>query len=572
MLHGIAVSNGIGLGTVMLLKEQELSYDEAVVADEGMEAERLLMAVERFCAATARQVEQLRRAAGFADAQILETHIDMVRDPVLFEEMREQISEGSRAETALKEVCGKYIDLFSHAHDELTRLRAEDIRDVCNALLCLLLGVDHTGIGAIPKGTVLVARELTPSVVSGIVAENMAENVAGIVAERGGAVSHACILARTMGVPTVCGVAGAMEKLAAGAFVIVDGSKGEVICAPEEPVIADYRRKSQAYQEERSRAEYFKDRKTLSADGREYALYCNISMPSVAAGVLEAGGEGVGLFRTEYLFMNRQHPPDEEEQFAAYSQVLHGTAGRPATIRTLDIGGDKELPCLDCQSEENPFLGLRGLRWCLKHQDVFMTQLRALLRAGAGQNLRIMLPMVSTLSELRASRALLIQAREQLMGEGKPYAQRLKLGVMVETPAAVALADRLCREVDFISIGTNDLTGYLMACDRGNAQVAGLYSPLQPAVLRALRHVIGRSAAAGVPATICGEAASDPRLIPLLMAFGISGFSVPTSSVLTVRQAISRWSLPQARQLAAAALDLDTLEEVEALLSAQTEA
>lgn len=565
MLHGIAVSSGIGLGNVMLFEEHSLKYDETMVSDANMEEERLRRAVERFCRNTAEQVERLKRTASFADAQILESHIAMISDPVFIEEIRQQIRQGRgcRAETALKEVCGKYIDIFSHAHDELTRLRAEDIRDICNALLCLLLGVEETNVSGAPKGTILVTRELSPSMMSSV----NAENIVGIITERGGAVSHACILARTMGIPTVCGVAGAMDKLTAGAFVIVDGSRGDVLCTLDEPIIADYRRRRQAFREEFDRMAYFKNRKTLSADGDSFALYGNITMPSAAARVIEAGGEGIGLFRTEYLFMNRQSPPDEEEQVCAYSMALRGAAGRPVTIRTLDIGGDKDIPCLDCRKEKNPFLGLRGVRWCLAHEDVFMTQLRALLRAGEGQNLRIMVPMVSSMEELRACRELLTQAREQLSGEGKPYAQRPLLGAMIETPSAVMLADRICRETDFVSIGTNDLASYIMACDRENRDVARLASPFQPAVLRALHHVIYCGVESGTPVGICGAAACDPKMIPLLMAFGITEFSVPASHITQVRKIISQWDMPQAVELAESVLDLDTVAEVETVLS-----
>lgn len=563
MLHGIAVSEGIGLGRVMVLEEHSLVYDEGRPADAAAEQERFQQAVEDFCHNTAGQVEQLRLSAGREEAQILEAHIDMVRDPVLNQEVMDLVDQGCRAETALKEVCGGYIEAFSNAHDELVRLRAEDIRDVCNALLCLLLGVEEVHLDRAPKGTVLVARELSPSLMSQV----DTEKIVGIIIEKGGVVSHACILARTMGVPMVCGIAGAAEQLADGAFVIVDGSKGEVICSPEESVTADYWQKRQEYQEERRCMEYYKERKTLSADGGEYALYCNITLPCGAAGALEAGGEGVGLFRTEYLFMNRQTPPTEEEQIAAYSQALQGAAGHPVVIRTLDIGGDKDIPCLSCEKEENPFLGLRGVRWCLRHEEVFLTQLRALLRAGAGQNLRLMVPMVSTQEELRACRGLLEKAREQLMGEGKPCAQKPPLGIMIETPAAAAMAAWLCREADFFSIGTNDLTSYVMACDRGNPQTAELYSPLQPAVLQVLRSVIRCAGEGRIPVSICGEAASDPRLIPLLMAFGINGFSVPAASVLAVRKTVSQWTRGEVQKLAKAVLQLGTLAEVEGAMA-----
>lgn len=562
MLQGIAVSDGIGLGKVLLLQEHSLVFDEDRPVDPAIEKARFIQALKTFCDNTSSRMRHLQLSASMEDSRILKAHIDIANDPEVNREICAMIEAGCCAETALNQVVGQYIAAFASSHDELTRLRTEDLRDIRSALLHLLLGVKEIGITNAPKGTILVAEELSPSAM----AELDTERIMGLVLEKGGVTSHVSILARAMGLPAVCGVRDATKKLAAGRFVIVDGSRGEVISSPGGKIIAEYWNKREEHLEKRRCMEHFKGRRTLSADGREYALCCNISMPSAAANVVKAGGEGVGLFRTEYLFMNRLQPPCEEEQTAAYSQALQGAAGRPVVIRTLDIGGDKDIPCLNCQKEENPFLGLRGVRWCLQHQDVFLTQLRALLRAGADQNLRILLPMISTLDELRACRWLIEKAREQLQNEGKPCAGRLPVGVMIETPSAALIASHLSRETAFFSIGTNDLVGYMMACDRGSPSMSGLYDPFQPAVLWALRHIIQCGGVNDVPVSVCGETAADPRLIPLYMSYGITGLSVSAGAVPMVRKTISLWSKDETDRLAEAVSRLGTASEIRSLL------
>lgn len=562
MLQGIAASDGIGLGKVLLLQRHSLIFDEERQIDPEHEKARFSQAVKAFCNNTASRMRHLQLSTSLEDSRILEAHIDIANDPEVTSQVCSLIESGCCAEAALNRVSDQYIAAFAGSHDELTRLRSEDIRDIRNAILHLLLGVEDTAIKNAPKGSILVAEELSPSAM----ADLDTDHIVGLVLEKGGPASHASILARTMGLPAVCGVKNATKKLSAGDFVIIDGARGEVISSPGEKVIAEYWNKRETQLEERRCMEHFRDRRTLSADGLEYPLCCNISMPCAAAGVIEAGGEGIGLFRTEYLFMNRSTPPTEEEQATAYSQALQGAAGRQVVIRTLDIGGDKNVPCLSTQKEENPFLGLRGIRWCLQNQDIFLTQLRALLQAGAGQNLRILFPMVSTLAELRSCRYLLEKAREQLINEGKPCAGSLPVGVMIETPSAALVADHLSREAAFLSIGTNDLTGYIMACDRGNPAVGNLYDPLHPAVLRVLRHVIQCGSINNTPVSVCGETAADPRLIPLYMSYGVTGFSVSAVSVPRVRKAVSLWSKSEADSLAEAVGRLDTSAELHELL------
>lgn len=562
MLQGIAVSNGIGLGTVLILRQHSLTFDENRRVDPEPEISRFARAVKVFCDNTASRMRHLQLSTSLEDSRILETHINIANDPEVTDQVCALILSGCSAEMALSQVSGQYISAFMDSNDELTRLRAEDIRDVRNALLHLLLGVEDTAIKNAPKGSILVAEELSPSAM----ADLDAGRIAGLVLEKGGPASHTGILARTMGLPAVCGIKDVTKKLSPGDFIIVDGARGEVISSPGERVIAEYRSRRQAQLEERQCMERFRDRPTLSADGREYRLYCNISMPSAAAAVVEAGGEGVGLFRTEYLFMNRSAPPTEDEQAEAYLQALKGAGGRQVVIRTLDIGGDKNVPCLCTQKEDNPFLGLRGVRWCLQNEDIFLTQLRALLRAGAGGNLRILFPMISTLSELRSCRRLIEKAREQLINRGTACAGSVPVGVMIETPSAALISDHLSREAAFLSIGTNDLTGYIMACDRGNPAAGGLYDPFHPAVLRMLRHIIRCGSASGTPVCICGESAADTRLVPLYMSYGVTALSVSALAVPGVRKAVSLWSKAEADSLAKTAERLGTAREIRELL------
>lgn len=562
MLQGIAASDGIGLGRVLLLKEDSLIFDRDRQADPETEKARFALALRTFCDNTMSRMRHLQLSVSVEDSKILGSHVDIANDPEVQEQILDLIGSGLCAETALDQVCARYISAFKSSNDELTRLRAEDIRDIRNALLHLLLGVDDSALLNAPMGSILVAEELSPSAM----ADLDTERIVGLILENGGPTSHVSILARTLGLPVVCGVIDAAKKLSPGDFVIVDGSRGEVIPSPGERVVADYRRRREAFLQERRCMTEFKSRRTVSADGHEYAIRCNISVPSAAAAAIEAGGEGVGLFRTEYLFMNRSSPPTEEEQADAYSQVLEGAGGLPVVIRTLDIGGDKNVPCLDVRSEDNPFLGLRGVRWCLQNQDVFLTQLRALLRAGAGRNLRILLPMISTLQELRSCRRLIDRAREELINEGLACAGSLPVGVMIETPAAAVIADHLAREASFLSIGTNDLTGYIMACDRGNPGVSSLYDPLCPPVLRVVRHAIACGRAEGIPVCVCGETASDPRMVPLYMSYGVSELSVSAAAVTQVRKAFSLWTVDEADSLAGAAARLTTAREVHELL------
>ncbi len=567
MLQGIAASDGIGLGRVMLLEEHSLVYSDLPPADPKAELLRFQGAMETFCRNTAKQAELLRRSAGHKEAQILSAHIQMVSDPYFQGEIEKRIAEGQRAEAALDQICQLFIAMFLASGDDMTQQRAADIRDIRTALLCVLLGLKEIEVTKAPKGTVLVAKEISPSVAAGI----NPKNIVGIVTEIGGRTSHSAILARALQVPAVLGLPGSTTLLKPGSFVIVDGTEGQVIPEPDGEVVQAYRQRRARFLRRRRQLNKLRGMPTQTTSGETYGLFCNISKPEDAEKVLEEDGEGVGLFRTEFLFMDRERLPGEEEQFAAYKRAAAVLGDRPLTIRTLDLGGDKALPYLNMPKEENPFLGLRGIRYCLQHPEILYTQLRAVLRASAWGNVRLMFPLISTPEELWAGRALLEKAKVELTAQGMAFDPHIPVGIMVETPSAALLADVLARDADFFSIGTNDLTGYMLACDRNNPQISGMFSSLQPCVLRTIRHIVQQAHAHHIPVGMCGEAAADALMAPLLLAFGLTDFSVAPASVLTVRNFISHWSLAEARLAAEAVMAMDTEEEISRYLRQRPE-
>ena len=564
MLKGTAASEGIGIGKILLIEEVSLAYTPHAIEDPAAEKARFQEAVAAFIADTKEKMEALKQSAGEKEALIMQGHISMIEDPYLQGETEKRIDGGECAEAAFEAICDMFIGMFSAVEDEMMRQRAADVRDVKSGVLAALLGVHEVKVSDAPKGTVLLAKELTPSVTAGI----NKENIVGIITETGGKTSHSAILARALEIPAVLSVPDAVTLLKNGDSVIVDGSKGVVIGDPSADELLAYTEKRDTFLREKRELEQFRGKPTVGADGIEYELVCNIGKPTDATRVVECDGEGVGLFRTEFLFMDRTALPTEEEQFEAYKKAALILKGKPLIIRTLDIGGDKDIPFLGLEKEENPFMGFRAIRFCLKHRDLFKTQLRAILRASAFGDIRIMFPLITCVEELRAGKALVEECKAELrMTSNTPFNENIPVGIMVETAAAGVIADVLAKESAFFSIGTNDLTGYTMACDRGNADVAYLYSALQPSVLRMIRNTIVAGREAGIPVGMCGEAAANPQLIPLLMSFGMTEFSVSAPSVLRVRKEIARWSKPEADKVAAHAMSLATAEEVEAYLN-----
>ena len=555
MIKGTAASDGIGIGKILLIEEASLEFTPHPVEDPAAEVERFRSAVNTLIAQTERDAAMLRETAGEKEALIMEGHISLLNDPAL--------KGGQCAEEAYSSMCDMFVGIFSSMEDEMMRQRAADVRDIKAGLLRILLGVREVRISDAPKGTVILIKELTPSVTAGI----KKGNIVGIITETGGKTSHSAILARALEIPAVLSAANAVSRLENGQPVIVDGSAGIVIPDPSFDQLNEYTEKREAYLRERAELEQFRGRRTLGADGAEYELVCNIGKPEDANKVLDHDGEGVGLFRTEFLFMDRSAIPTEEEQFAAYQQAALILKGKPLIIRTLDIGGDKEIPYLGLEKEENPFMGFRAIRYCLKNRELFKTQLRAILRASAFGDIKIMFPLITCVEELRAGKALVEETKKELTVLGIPFNKDIEVGIMVETAAAAMISDVLAKEAAFFSIGTNDLTGYTMSCDRGNANVAYLYSALQPAVLRMIERTIRCGRQAGIPVGMCGEAAANEMLIPLLMSFGLTEFSVSAPSVLRTRKCISRWTKLEADGIAEKAMSLATEQEVADYLS-----
>lgn len=567
MYKGIGASEGIGMGKTVLVTDTLPTYTPRTVEDTNAERARFREAVEGFCEQTEHMAERMTESAGEHEADILRGHIMMIRDPFMVSQIEDGIGAGQCAEAALEAVCDMFIGVFSQADDELTRLRAADVRDIKTRLLKRLLGLADVDLGSLPKGTVLVTHDLTPSMTAGL----DKDNITAIVTESGGRTSHSAILSRALGIPAVLSVAGITEKLTNGEYVIVDGSKGEILDDPAPEQVEHYAALREEYLSRRRELMTYKDKPTVTADGVKLELCGNIGSPDEAQTVLSFGGEGVGLFRTEFLFMERASLPSEEEQFEAYKKAALILKGKPLIIRTLDVGGDKDIPYLGLKKEENPFLGYRAVRYCLQNSEMYRSQLRALVRAGAYGDVRIMIPLVTNVEEVRTVREMVAQIMADCAANGIATAKKVPVGVMVETAAASEIADLLAKEADFFSIGTNDLTQYTMSVDRGNAAVAYLYSPLQPAVLRSVRRIISCAKKEGIPVGMCGEAAADPLLIPLLISFGLDEYSVTASSVPAVRKNISRWTKARADEIAEHALSLSTEAEVRAYLQQVTE-
>lgn len=558
MLHGTAASEGIGIGKVMLIEEHSLEYTPRTVTDTEAESQRFKAAVDAFCYNTEKQAENLRSSAGEKEAEILAGHIQIIKDPYLSGEIEKLIADGQCAESALEHMCGMFIAMFSAADDELTKQRAADVRDIKSGVLGILLGVNEIKVSDAPKGTVLVARELTPSVTAGIVKEN----IAGIITETGGTTSHSAILARALEIPAVLSVEGVASSLKNGDTVVVDGSEGAVIVNPDDNTVAEYSKKRDAFLAERKELENYRGRETKSASGEVYELFCNIGKPEDAVKAVDADGEGVGLFRTEFLFMDRTSIPTEDEQFEAYKKAALILKGKSLIIRTLDIGGDKDIPYLGLEKEENPFMGFRAIRYCLKNRELFKSQIKAILRASAFGDIKIMFPLITTMDELREGKKLVAECKADLRNMGINFNENIQVGVMVETASAAVIADMLAKEADFFSIGTNDLTGYTMACDRGNNDVSYLYSPLQPSVLRMIKRTIECGVQNGISVGMCGEAAANKLMIPLLISFGLTEFSVSAPSVLNVRKIISTWTKEEADKVTANVLEMSTQQEI----------
>ena len=561
MFKGTSASAGIGIGKAVIVEETELKIKKDTITDVDAEKARFQRAVNQAMEETDALAKDLATRVGEKEAEILNGHLLLLSDPMLVGEIETSISgEMVNSEFAIETVCNTYADMFASMGDELMQQRATDMRDIKTRMQKILLGVSSVDIGALPAGSVIVARDLTPSMTAGI----NPTNVTGIVTELGGKTSHSAILARALEIPAVVALDGIMSRITDGTELILDGSEGVVFADPDQAVREEYTAKRDVFLKEKKELEQYIGKPTVTKDGVTIELVANIGKPEDVDKVLQYDGEGVGLFRTEFLFMDRTSMPTEEEQFEAYRKVASAMNGKPVIIRTLDIGGDKEIPYMGLEKDENPFLGYRAIRFCLdRKDDVYRPQLRALLRASAFGNIRIMVPMVTCLEEYREAKALIEEIKKELDEASISYKKDIQVGIMVETAAASLMADVFAKEVDFFSIGTNDLTQYTMSVDRGNDKVSYLYSPLNPAVLRSIRHVIECGRKEGIMVGMCGEAASDPMLIPLLLAFGLNEFSMSASAILNARKLITGYSTQELKEVAEQAMTFVTVKEVE---------
>ena len=564
MNKGIAGSAGYGVGKVVIISDAKPEYENRTITATDAEIKRYDDAVAAFTEKTHAMAEAMKESVGEHNAEILEGHILLLTDPGMDEITKGAIMSGTCAEAAFESTCDMFAGMFQMADDELTRQRATDIGDIKVRMLKILTGTPDMNISEVPAGTILVAEDLTPSMTAGIVKEN----VAGIITAVGGKTSHSAILARALEIPAVLSVDGIVDKVSDGMTAVVDGCDGICILDPSQEEIDEYQAKREKYLSDKALLEVYRGKNTVTADGVKVHLYGNIGNPEDAKQVAACDGEGVGLFRTEFLFMGASELPSEEEQFQAYKAAAETMEGREVIIRTLDVGGDKDIPYLGLEKEDNPFLGFRAVRYCLQNKDSYRVQLRALLRASAFGDIKIMVPLVTCVDEIRSVKALVKELMAELDAENIAYNKDIQVGAMIETPAASLIADLLAKEADFFSIGTNDLTQYTMAVDRGNAKVAYLYSSYNPAVLRSMKNIIEAANAAGIMVGMCGEAAADPLLIPLLISFGLGEFSVSATSALATRGTIAKWSKAEADELTAKALSLATETEVAELLKA----
>ena len=566
MYKGVNASDGIGIGTAQVAVEPDLTYVPTTHQDGDNEKEkaRYKAALDAFCAATQAQADRMTETVGEKEAAIMVGHITMANDPFMIDEVNNRIDSGKCSEQAVDEVCDMFYAMFDASDEQLIRERCADVQDIRSGLLAQLLGKQLVDLSVLPKDSIVVVHDLTPSMTATI----DKENVAGVVTEVGGRTSHSAIIARALEIPAVLSMENACSIIKNGDSVVVNGTTGEVVLSPSETELAGFKAMAEKEAAEKAALEAYRGVATKTADGVEKLLVANIGNPDDANVAAERDAEGVGLFRSEFLFMDATELPSEEEQFSAYQKVALRMKGQPVIIRTLDVGGDKEIPYLHLTKDDNPFMGYRAIRYCLANADQYKVQLRALLRASAFGDIKIMIPLVTDLQEIRDAKALIEECKAELDAEGVQYNKEIEVGTMVETPAASLIADDLAAECDFFSIGTNDLIGYTMCADRGNDNVRYLYTVYQPAVLRSIKRIIEEGNKAGIMVGMCGEAAADPLLIPLLISFGLGEFSVSAPSILRTRKVISQWSKAEADELAEKVLKLKTKDEVKAALEA----
>lgn len=558
-IKGIAAAAGFAIAKALVLENTELSVEKRTIQDGDVEVTRFREALALSIADVENLKQRTLEQLGAEKAEIFEAHLLVLNDPELLGPIEDKIQkDGINAEYALNEVSAGFISMFENMKSPYLRERAADMKDVTERILSHLLKAKVLDLAALNEEVILVAEDLTPSET----AQLNRNFVKGFATNIGGRTSHSAIMARSQEIPAVVGTKEVLQHVKDGDLLILDGLDGTVLLNPDEATVAEYRVKQEQYEAQRAELAKLKKVATVTKDGKHVELAVNIGTPADVAGVLENGGEAVGLYRTEFLYMGRDSMPSEKEQFSAYKAVLERMDGKPVVVRTLDIGGDKQLSYLELPKEMNPFLGFRAVRLCLERQDLFRTQLRALLRASVYGNLRIMFPMIATLDEFRQAKTILLEEKTKLEAEGIQVSNEIQLGIMVEIPSTAVLSDLFAKEVDFFSIGTNDLIQYTMASDRMNERVSYLYQPYNPSILRLVKMVIDAAHAEGKWVGMCGEMAGDATAIPLLVGLGLDEFSMSASSILPARSQISKLSAEEMRKLATKALGCGTAEEV----------
>lgn len=565
MLKGIAASDGIAAAKAYMLVQPDLSFSETSIDDPEAEIKRLDDAVE----ASKSELELIKQKAtenlGEEEAQVFEAHLTILADPELLGQIKDKIKNDKvNAEAALKSVTDMFIEMFEAMTDNAyMQERAGDIHDVTKRIMSHLLGVTLPNPALIQEEVVIVAHDLTPS----DTAQLDRNYVKGFITDIGGRTSHSAIMSRTLEIPAVVGSGSATTDIQEGEMVIIDGINGDALVDPTDAELADYKQKAAEFAAQKEEWARLKDAKSVSADGKEVLLGANIGTPDDVLGANDNGAEAVGLFRSEFLYMNSNELPTEDEQYEAYKAALEGMSGKQVVVRTMDIGGDKELPYLPLPEEQNPFLGYRAIRICLNRQDIFRTQLRALLRASKYGRLAIMFPMIATVQEFKDAKAIFEEEKANLVASGVEVSDDIQVGMMMEIPAAAMIADKLAKYADFFSIGTNDLIQYSMAADRGNERVSYLYQPYNPSILRLIKNIIDASHKEGKWTGMCGEMAGDQIAVPLLLGLGLDEFSMSATSILKTRSLIKKLDSKEMKELADKAVsDCETVDEVVSLV------
>ncbi len=566
MLRGIGTSRGIGIGHVLIIDNKNNEVSRNKIHDTEQEKERFFNVREQFIKETQQLLAQLEEKLGNNDknALVLKNQIYLAKDITTENEVCNAIEKDNIcAEAAIEDTCDKLAGIFAAMDNPDMQQRVSDIVDMKDRMIQIMQGTVRADLTNLPENTVIVAKEIQPS----MTASMDTAHVVGIVAEKGGDTAHASILARALEIPAVLSVKDVMSKVHNDDQIIVDGAYGEVFVNPTPRTLSIYDKKKKKYEEHIEELRTFVDKSTQTADGRTVILAANIGGAAEASKAVKEGAEGVGLFRTEFLFLNKNSLPTEEEQFQEYKKAAVLMKGKQLTIRTLDIGGDKDIPYMGLTRENNPFLGYRAIRFCLDRVDIFTTQLRAILRASAFGNIRIMVPMVTSVGEIQSVKSMVRRICKDLDRNQIAYDNNIKIGVMIETPAAAVMADVFATEADFFSIGTNDLTQYTIAVDRCNENVAYLYSAFNPAVLRLIKRTIVCAHEAGIEVGMCGEAAANPMMVPLLLAYGLDEFSVSTGKVLETRKSIADWTIKEAEQVTKKVMTMSSEKEVTDYLS-----